>query len=340
MHTKKHLTLDAKKAIVSMLNSGYSSRQVAPHFGVDKSTVNRIFKAFGKLGCCERLIGSGRRRKTTRQMDMEIMKLSRANPKLNACDIYSDLREHSRYMGSKKTIQRRLRELGLYGRRPACKPYVSEKNRKTRLEFAKEHLNWTVKEWSNVIWTDESKFNLYGSDGIQYIRRPIAKRFDPQYMKPTVKHGGGNVMVWGAFSFRGIGPIHYVESIMTGESYKDILNNVFLPWARQTHGRSFILQQDNDPKHTSGVVKAYVSNKRWNVLKWPSHSPDLNPIEHLWEVLQRRCAHKHVTCKGQKFQILKQEWSKIDMHVAQTLIESMPARCAAVIKSKGYPTKY
>jgi len=68
MHTKKHLTLDAKKAIVSMLNSGYSSRQVAPHFGVYKSTVNRIFKAFGKLECCERLIGSGRRLKTTRQL--------------------------------------------------------------------------------------------------------------------------------------------------------------------------------------------------------------------------------------------------------------------------------
>lgn len=95
------------------------------------------------------------------------------------------------------TARRRLRAAELYARRPAKKPFISEKNRKARLAFARRYQHWTKDDWSKVLWSDESKFNLFNSDGIRYVRRPIGQRFNPKYQVSTVKHGGGNVIVWG-----------------------------------------------------------------------------------------------------------------------------------------------
>jgi len=79
--------------------------------------------------------------------------------------------------------------------RKACKKPLSKKNRKARLEFAIEHINWTVTDRSKILWSDESKFNLFGNDSRSNVR-PIGQRFNVKYLKLTVKFGGGNVMVW------------------------------------------------------------------------------------------------------------------------------------------------
>lgn len=65
------------------------------------------------------------------------------------------------------------------------------------IHTARQYLHWSKKQWANVLWSDESKFNLFDSDGIKYVRRPPKQRFSPKYQLPTVKHGGGSIMVWG-----------------------------------------------------------------------------------------------------------------------------------------------
>ena len=102
---------------------------------------------------------------------------------------------------SNRTVQRRLTEKGLFGRRPAKKPWISKKNVLARMKFAVEHENWTIEDWKKVLWSDESKFNLWNNDGVGYVRRPVNQRFNPKYTTPTVKFGGGNIMVWGCFSW-------------------------------------------------------------------------------------------------------------------------------------------
>uniref|UniRef100_A0A914VHP1 Transposase Tc1-like domain-containing protein n=1 Tax=Plectus sambesii TaxID=2011161 RepID=A0A914VHP1_9BILA len=76
------------------------------------------------------------------------------------------------------TIRRRLIEGELFGRVAAKKPFISEKSRKARLQFTKRHVNWTLADWAKVLWSDESKFCLFGSNGRQH---PIGKRDDHRY---------------------------------------------------------------------------------------------------------------------------------------------------------------
>jgi hypothetical protein len=74
------------------------------------------------------------------------------------------------------------------------------------------------------------------------------KRFNEKYIVPTVKHGGGNVMLWGCFSHHGVGPSQFIDGNM------DILNRVMLPYAEWNMPLRFVFQHDNDPKHASLLV--------------------------------------------------------------------------------------
>lgn len=63
--------------------------------------------------------------------------------------------------------------------------------------FVSRHLHWTANDWKKVLFSDESKFNIFGSDSAQFIHRPANKKLDPRYVSETLKHDGGNIMVWG-----------------------------------------------------------------------------------------------------------------------------------------------
>ncbi|GBM65779.1 Transposable element Tcb2 transposase [Araneus ventricosus] len=99
----------------------------------------------------------------------------------------------------------------------------------------------------------KANYMLFGTDGMQWIRRPT--RFDPKYQIPTMKHGGGNVIVWGSVSRFGMGPLRWIQGIMDKFQYEDILENTLRPYARNSLGRCFISQQGNDPKHLSKNIQ-------------------------------------------------------------------------------------
>ena len=101
------------------------------------------------------------------------------------------------------------------------------------MKFTKQHVHKDLSFWQNVLWTDESKFNRFGSDGKQYVRCPQNQELSLRYTLKTVKHGGGNGIVWGSFSWCRVGPLHRIQGTIDQHMYKEILKNVMLPYAEE-----------------------------------------------------------------------------------------------------------
>ena len=282
---------------------------------------------------------SGRPRKLTKREEKAVVRDVRSNRRLSSAELSGRIETSFNKKLSPSTVRYYLRRNELYGRAARLKPFISDRNRRVRVQWARDHAHWTVEDWKNVIWSDEKKFCRLGSDGKIYVRRGKGEEFLPETMRGSVKGGGGSIMCWAAFTAAGPGPIHRVEGIMEQTQYRNILQNVLLPFGEEVGG-GWIFQQDNDPKHTARSVKAWMEEMHLPVMEWPSQSPDLNPIEHLWQAVDKKVKAAAPRNLNDLERVLRQAWSEIPVSRCERLVESMPRRIQAVIASKGFPTRY
>lgn len=149
------------------------------------------------------------------------------------------------------------------------------------------------------------------------------------------------MMVWGSFAWSGVGELEFIDGIMTKEVYTDILKRKLRSSARSAGlSRNFIFQQDGDPKHTSKLATEWLKKNSIKMLDWVPQSPDLNPIENLWNLFKIKVADQKPSSLSQLKAILIEEWEKFDTQWLKNLVNSMPKRCLAVIKAKGAQIDY
>ena len=342
MGKSSELSDGVKIAIVRMHESGQDSTEIADILRLKSRTVRYVIQKFKERGTVAAQKRSGRPRKTDSRFDRCLKILSMKDCFKTAPKLGKEMALETGVEVSNRTIQRRLCDAGLNGCVAKKKPYISDKNRKKRLDFARQHQNWTSENWAEVLWTDESKCNMKASDGIVYVRRRVGEALNPKCLRGTVKHGGGGIMVWGSMSASGVGRLYGVQGTLRADQYLKILKYHMVPSMKDLFGhKQAVFQQDNDPKHTAKTTKSWLSKQPFRVLKWPPQSPDLNPIENLWEIVnQHRDKSRRIKNEDELWQECQETWHKISADICRNLVESMPRRLAEVIKHNGGSTKY
>lgn len=175
------------------------------------------------------------------------------------------------------------------------------------------------------------------------MRRRAGEEYNPECIAPTVKFGGGSIMIWGCMSARGVGEATVCEGRMNSSSYIETLEGhleASIVKLFDEDDPEYIFQQDNAPCHRSKASVQWFCDNKIPLLDWPPQSPDLSPIENLWKILKNKVGLHKPSSKKDLERIIFEEWEKISEDVCSTLVATMPKRIRSVIKAKGGHTKY
>lgn len=305
------------------------------------TTVKSIIKRYGEQGFVTNNTRSGRPSVLNQREERFVVTSAERNPRLSAPKIRDEIARRCGVTVSDATIKRTLYKAGLHGRTARNKPFISPVNKSKRLAFAKAYVDKPQEYWDNVLFTDESKFNVSESDGKVTVWRRVGEELLEKNLKGTVKHGGGSVLVWGCMAANGTGNLHFIDGIMDHRKYIAILTEELLPSVtRLGIAGSYVFSQDNDPKHTAINTRLWLLYNTRAQLVTPPQSPDINPIENLWAEAERQLRKRQIRNRNDLRTSLMEIWSEIEPEITRTLVGSMKRRLEAVIAANGGPTKY
>ncbi|KAK3550107.1 hypothetical protein QTP86_020666 [Hemibagrus guttatus] len=317
------LTAVQKTIIDTLYKESKPQTFIAKEAGCSQSAVSKHVngKLSGRKKC-------GRKRCTTNRENRSLMRIVKQNQFKNLSELHKEWTEAG-VKASRATTHRRIKEFGYSYRIPLVKPLLNHRQRQRCLTWAKEKKNWTVAQWSKVLFSDESKFCIsFGNQGPRVWRKG-GEAHSPSCLKSNVKFPQ-SVMIWGAMSSAGVGPLCFLKTKVTAPVYQEILEHFMLPCADQLfEDADFIFQQDLAPAHTAKSIKCWLNDHGVGVLDWPANSPDLNPIENLWGIVKRKMRNKRPKNADELKATVKETWASIPPQQCHKLITSMPRRIEA-----------
>ncbi len=225
----KELSEDLRIRIVALHKDGRGYEKFGNSQKLSYSTVARVIQRFSKMGFTLNRPHKGRSKKLSPCAVRQVQKLASKNRRTTAASIALEVAEVEGQLVSAQTIRHRLQQVGLHGRRPRRKPLLKLAYKKACKQFAEDNLAKSMNYWNHVLWSDESKVNLFGSDGVQHVWRRPGEEYQENCALPTVKHGGGSIMVWGCMSAAGTGELRFIEGNMDSNMYCDILKQKMMP---------------------------------------------------------------------------------------------------------------
>lgn len=302
-------------------------QEAADYLRESRGWAYNVLKTYEKYGNVDFSDNRGPKRCTTENEDLRMVELATAEKPLNAQQIASRLTSSGTRV-SRSTVSSRLREQNIRFKALLKKPLLSQLQIEKRYEWA---INNKERDWTKVVFTDESTFELNCQR-----TRAWQIRGKPKIYR-TVKHPP-KVSVWGCFSYKGFGKLVIISGILESNQMVEIYQKGLLPSAQKFYGKrdkDWQLLEDGDPKHRSKLSKTWKAQNGVNVLDWPANSPDCNPIENVWALMKARLQQRTITTKDGLIRAIKQEWANLTIEYAQILAESCTRRCQAVIANRG-----
>lgn len=342
------LTRDQRQQAIGRLHAGQRAAVIANHFNCSVRTIERLRQRFNATNSTDDRPRSGRPRVTTRRQDRQIVRHHLQDRFTRAAETARNtIGTHHRAV-SDRTVRRRLNASNLICRRPAVGPVLTQHHRRERLHWAQQRQNWHQRQWRTVIFSDESRYCISGADGRARVWRRSGERFDDECVMERNAWGGPSIMVWGAIGLnQKIGPVIFENlgpgrgnGVTAARYINQVLRPHVVPFFARHEGHVF--QQDNARAHTARLTREFLQQHNVETMPWPALSPDLNPIEHLWDEIQRRLnvIRPRPTTADELGTEFLRVWARIPMAFVNRLVHSMIRRCAAVVHANGGHTRY
>ncbi|UYV76012.1 hypothetical protein LAZ67_13002147, partial [Cordylochernes scorpioides] len=314
--------------VIGLKRAGWSIRQIAADTHLGASTVHRLWRRWLEQGNVAIYRNVGATRVTSARVDRHILRQAVAAPQATCTAILQHVQDTLDHSNSTRTISRRLVANGLHSCRPLRRLPLTPPNRRQRLEWCRARSTWMT-EWHRVVFSDESRFCLSSDSRRVRLWRRRGERSNPAAIveRPTVRQRG--IMVWGAIAYDSRSPLLRIQGTMTAQRYvDDVLRPVTLPYLQGVPNALY--QQDNARPHTARISQQALQDVQ--MLPWPPYSPDLSPIEHVWDIIGRRLhALPQPRSEDELWQMVEREWRAIPQDAIRNLIDSLPRRVAACI---------
>lgn len=338
MSSRHHLDDFTRGRIIGKIEEGRKVTDVAREFGVSHSVVSRLWKSFQTNGICSKRHGGGRVRSTTPAEDRYIVLSTKRNRRSTASGVANQFLAATGKRISRKTVARRLHDVGLYARRPVVCIPLTRRHLTARLQWCRQHRNWREDDWACVLFSDESRFGLSSDCRRQLIWRESGTAYSPANIQEKHRYPTCSVMVWAGIMINGRTSLYVLPTgTMNGQRY---INDVLLPHVRMFRGAvgdKFLFMDDNATCHRTVAVQECLESEDIQRLAWPSRSPDLNPIENVWDALGRSIAARQCPPinKDTLIRALTEEWDKLPQQLLDNVVQSMPRRVESCIALHG-----
>ena len=296
-------------------------------------------KKYKEKGTFDDLPKSGRPKKVTTRLQRSIVRTIITNPFASSEEIKKDLPDSS--LISSSSIRKIMVNEGYRAYKAKIKPFLTQKHKETRKMFAENFGEKDQEFWQKVIFSDETRISLLASDKPPLVRRPRNSSLDSKFLRPSFKHPV-SIMIWGCFSWHGLGEIYIIDGTVNNGKYLEILTNNLMPYIQEKFKNERpIFQDDNAPAHRHRNVKSWMIENELYHLDWPAQSPDLNPIENLWHFLKMKVKKYCPKNKAELISTVKKVWeSEIPQELVQNLIKSMLNRLSLLKEANGGHINY
>ncbi|GFW41273.1 transposable element Tcb2 transposase [Trichonephila clavipes] len=219
-----------------------------------------------------------------------------------------------------------------------CVCPLTRQHRTARLQWCPEHHNWTEQDWACVLFSDESRFSLSSDCRRQLIWHESGTAYRPENFQEKDRYPTCSIMVWAGIMINGRTRLHVVANGTM--KVKRYIDEVLLPHVRLFRGAvgdKFVFMNVNATCHRTLAVQDCLDREGIQRLVWPARSPDLNPIENVWDTLGRQVAGRNYpsTNRHTLIRALTEEWNKLPQQLLDNVVQSIVRRVECCITLHG-----